>query len=376
VTAESLWKSPPAGGHTTSDGLDALEGLDDSCGDCIESAMEIEKLLADRAFDYDKAPAKPHPVLMLGENVISTPGNLTNLQGLAKTAKSSVIAGIIASVVSGGRGSVDTLGFKSGNPKGKKVLHFDTEQSRYDHDSLVRLALKRGGAAGPPEPWLESYCLTDLSCVQRLACIDAALDRAADDSPGILMVIIDGVADLCSDPNNAREAFELVDHLHTLAIVNECAIITVLHENPGSDIGKMRGHLGSQLERKAETALRLAKDAASGIVTIWAERARHCMITKDQGTCIRWDDKAGMHVCCGTQGQIRAGLKHQQLLQEAQGAFGDAASLSYTDLWKAIMEFVGLKADAAKKRVASYQSDGITEKCADGSYRLKIGGGV
>ena len=38
---------------------------------------------------------------------------------------------------------------------------------------------------------------------------------------------------------------------HQLAIEYDCVFMTVLHENPNSDFGKTRGHLGSQLSRKA-----------------------------------------------------------------------------------------------------------------------------
>ena len=78
-------------------------------------------------------------------------------------------------------------------------------------------------------------------------------------------VFIDGVADLCKSPNDDIEAFALVEHLAHLAIAYACPLILVLHENPsGLETGKTRGHLGSQLERKAESNLRIARDGKSG----------------------------------------------------------------------------------------------------------------
>ena len=69
----------------------------------------------------------------------------------------------------------------------------------------------------------------------------------------------------------------------------------MLHENPGSDIGKTRGHLGSQLERKAETNLRLSKDS-SGVTTGYSEKSRGAHIPKDSGIRFAFDEKLAMHV--------------------------------------------------------------------------------
>ena len=57
-------------------------------------------------------------VLMLGDKVISTPGNLTNIQAPAKAGKSAVIGAIIAAVFNGNRLGADTLGFSADNSPG------------------------------------------------------------------------------------------------------------------------------------------------------------------------------------------------------------------------------------------------------------------
>ena len=329
-------------------------------------------ILAARAFDAATVPQRPVPILLLGDKVISTPGNLTNIQAPAKAGKSAVIGAIIAAMFNGNRQGADTLGFSADNCEGRAVLHFDTEQSRFDHDGLIRRAMTRARVDTPP-PWFHSYCLTDISTDQRQQAISYAVEDAAAAHGGIFAIIIDGVADICRDPNNPEEAFRLVDGLHAGAIKHDCAIITVLHENPGSETGKMRGHLGSQLERKAETPLRLAKDPGSGITTIWTDRARHCHIPKDKGTCFSWSDTQGMHVSRGSAGEIKASEKRQKFIEEATAAFGDAVSLSYSALVAAIMQATRLKSEkTAEKRVTTYQIEGIISKTPGGSYTLKL----
>ena len=112
-------------------------------------------------------------------------------------------------------------------------------------------------------------------------------------------MFLDGIADFIADPNDTAEAFDWVDELHQLAIKYDTVIVCVLHENPGSEIGKTRGHLGSQLERKAETNLRLEKDADG--VTVVFERSRQAHIPKENGPRFMWSDEAKRHVSCETK---------------------------------------------------------------------------
>ena len=108
-------------------------------------------------------------------------------------------------------------------------------------------------------------------------------------------MLLDGAADFIPNPNDPDEAFAFVDELHQLAIRYDTAIICVIHENPSSETGKTRGHFGSQLERKAETNLRLSKDG-DGVTTVFAEKARHAHIPKERGTRFVWSDEEKMHV--------------------------------------------------------------------------------
>lgn len=362
----TAWTTPPAVEEDEAEDDPEDELFGNHSG---ERSKELLSKLEQLQFDYMRPPERPRPTLILGEAVICTPGNLSNIQAPAKAGKSAVVGAILASMMVETDNQQDTLGFVSENPKGYAVLHFDTEQSTYDHDALVRRAMDRAESQDPPPGWFYSYCLTGLSVEDRLGCIFAAIHKADLKHRGVFMVIIDGVADLCWDPNDSRESFKLVHLLHKAAIQYECSIITVLHENPGSDNGKMRGHLGSQLERKAETPLRLHKDAASGITTIWADRARHCHVPKSHGTCFVWSDRAQMHVSCGSASEVKTEGKSAKLAGEAAAAFGDAEALSHTDLKTRIMETAKVKEDAAKKRIKTYTESGVVVH-EDRLYRL------
>jgi hypothetical protein len=78
------------------------------------------------------------------------------------------------------------------------------------------------------------------------------------------LVVIDGIADLQRNTNDLEESDALVTELMALSTLAKTHIMCVLHTNPGSD--KARGHLGSSLQRKAETVLFVHRVGETSIV--------------------------------------------------------------------------------------------------------------
>lgn len=351
MTGANSWENPPP---------PAEDSEEDGEEDLKEKFVipDFSKPVEGCEFDFDNPPPRPVAVLRLNGQTISTPGNITNIQAKPKEGKTTIAGGVLSSVIVGERDGCDTLGFSSSNPGGGIVLLFDTEQSHFDSDTNVRRALNRAKYRGKPD-WVRSFCLTGKSSNECYQFITSAMRWAAAQSAGLFMVVIDGVADLCTDVNDAQEANFVVRKLQKAAIDYHCVIVTVLHENPGSETGKTRGHLGSQLERKAETSLRVAKDTTSGIVTIWAERARNCMIPKSEGHCIRYDKEQCGFVSCGSAKQIKANEKLDEARQEVLKVFDGGAPGGYSDLCRKIMDVTGLKIDSAKKRVKSWTDLGL-----------------
>jgi hypothetical protein len=332
------------------------------------SPDKFAAMLAERMFNFDECPVKPIPIFELCGNSLCTAGNIMNIQALPKAGKSAVVESKIAAIFNGNRQGPDTLGFRSENALGHAVVHFDTEQSRYDHDALVRRAVRRARVERTPE-WFLSYSVADLDIKERRQALRHVMHEAKVNHTGIFAVFIDGVGDLAADPNDTAEAFELVQELHTLAITHECVIITVLHENPGSETGKTRGHLGSQIERKAETNLRLAKDK-DGVTTMWAEKARHCYLPKEQGPCFSWNDQEQMHTSCGTAGEIKTAANRAKMEEEAELAFDGEGLIRHTELMAAIGKALDLKEGAQKTRIKKWAAEGVIQKDKSGNYRL------
>lgn len=316
--------------------------------------------LHSRRFNHAVLPIEPTARFLINGHAVCTPGNLTNIIAQAKSGKTAVIGAAIAAVICGENGTPerDTLGITATAPGSKRLLHFDTEQSLFDHDQLVRRAMRRAGASHAP-PWLDSYGCAGFSAAE----LRQSLTRAMKDAHahgGVFAVILDGTADLVIDVNDAAECNAFVAELHALAIEHDCPIINVVHENPGQDGGKMRGHLGSQLERKAESNLRLRK--AEEVTTIFSEKMRKAPILEKDGPRFRWSDDAGMHTSCETSGRTKDDAKREALRDRAESMFHEAKKDSLT--WKEVTQ------GTPERTLREMLKSGVVQKMFGGTYKL------
>lgn len=236
----------------------------------------------------------PEPLYMLNGQCWATEGNFSVFSALSKAGKSAVSGSIVVSTLPG---EGDTMGFTSSNIGGKALVCIDTEQSDYHHDKKMAIAMKRKGY-GPwgtraiPD-WVAPYALAGE--VLDVTWLEAIMWSEFHRCGGIHSVILDGVADLVRNVNDPAEADKMSAELMRLAKLYKCHIIAIIHINPGSaDSGKTRGHLGSTLERKAETNLTIKVTDRDRVV--YARNARDCDIPEKKGTRFAWNDDAGMFV--------------------------------------------------------------------------------
>lgn len=329
-----------------------------------------------RRIELCNPPPKPVSVYSLACQQICTAGNLTNIQAQAKAGKTAVLGCIIAAAIASEThdpddplAAPDCLGFTAAPHDGKAVILFDTEQAPYDAWSLVQRAVTRAGADMLPMNF-RFYSVADMPTAKRRAYLAAEMERASEECGGIHSVFVDGIADLCIDPNDPAEANGLVDELIQLAIHHACPIITVLHENPsGAESGKTRGHLGSQLERKAESNLRVVKDA-KGVSTIFSDRCRRASIPKESGPRFAWDSVAGMHVAIASDSKAdKADEKREEHRPAVATVFeGSAGAITWADLYRRIRERINVAERTASRRIKLWTDIGLIATTPQGEY--------
>lgn len=243
-------------------------------------------------FDARRQPPAVRPIFSVGRKHIATCGNLVVIASQPGSGKSAFAWACVAAST-GLEG--DTLHVSSTNPNSHAVIVLDTEQSEPDFYRVIYTAFSRVNVA-PPE-WLYAYAVVPLTVSERLQALRTVLVEARRKTGGIHSVFLDGIADFVNDPNDPQEAFTLVADLHRLAVQYDTAVVCVVHFNPNPKFQKTRGHLGSQLDRKAEISLSIDK-TADGRVTVTSTKSRRAPIFKSDGVCFVWSDHCGKHMSC------------------------------------------------------------------------------
>jgi hypothetical protein len=336
--------------------------LDELQDDVAARPGELLKL---RKYNPAIIPPPLRPIYTLAGIPISTPANLATITSAVKTGKSAVIGAMAAAPMSH-REDADLLGFGSSNPKDMALLWFDSEQSPDDFWHCVYRALKRAGLQNPP-PWLHAYCLTGLGYRRAWECVTEATKAAADLHGGIHSTLIDGFADLVADVNDPGESNAFVAELHDMAIQLDCPIIGVIHFNPGGE--KSRGHLGSQVERKAETNLALEKDTDETTV-IYSTKNRRAGIPKHLGPRFAFNPEAGMHVTVASRQSVKDAERREALLSLAEDVFADRPAMRYSDIKSTVMTVARCKDRQAEKKVAAMKRLTVIKTSVAGLYEI------
>ena len=319
--------------------------------------------LREREFNPHIEPPPLRPIYTLAGIPICTPGNIATITSAIKTGKSAVI-GAMAAAAMPHSSEADLLAFGSSNSKGMALLWFDSEQSPDDFWHCVFRAVIRAGLREPP-PWLHAYCLTGMGCKRAWKALIEATRISRERHGGIHSMLLDGAADFVADVNDSGESNSFVAELHDIAIKHYCPIVGVIHFNPGSE--KSRGHLGSQLERKAETNLALQKDDDETTV-IYSTKNRRAGIPKDRGPRFRFDPEAEMHVTVESRQMVKDAAVREELFCLAQDVFKDHPVMRYSDLQTTVKRLLTVSDRTAERKVAQMRRLTVIKPSAVGLY--------
>jgi hypothetical protein len=335
-------------------------------GHPVEPPQDSERLrllLEEREFNPRIEPPPLRPIYSLAGIPISTPANLTAITSAIKTGKSAVI-GAMAAAAMPHQQEADLLGFSSSNPEDLALLWFDSEQSPDDFWHCVYRAILRAGLREKP-PWFHAYCLTGLGCNRAWECVQEATKKGAEKHGGIHSSLIDGLGDLVADVNDPAESNAFVAELHDMAIQHDCPIIGAIHFNPGSE--KSRGHLGSQVERKAETNLTLEKDARE-ITVIYSTKNRRAGIPKNVGPRFAFSAEAGMHVTVESHQSVKDAERRETLLALAQDVFADRPAMRYSEIQTTVKKLLTVSDRTAERKLAEMRRLTVIKSSVAGLY--------
>lgn len=204
---------------------------------------------------------EPTPILTIDGASVCTPGNLSAIVGAPKSKKTFLTTALIGSMLAWrkrGR-AFDNVGTQLL----QRVLWLDTEQSKSHVRKVVeRLHTIIGYQPSEEYPMDVRLTMVTLRELEPQLRLEALVEEVELLRPSF--VVVDGIADLQHNTNDLEESDRLVNRLMALSTLYDCHILCVLHANPGTD--KARGHLGSSLQRKAETVIYVHKVGERSIV--------------------------------------------------------------------------------------------------------------
>ncbi len=134
--------------------------------------------------------------------------------------------------------------------KNKRVLYFDTEQSKYHVQKAVKRIVSKNGTTHEN---FEVYHFRSISTTERLDLIEQAIYFYND----VDLVVIDGVRDLITSINDEEQATMITSKFLKWTEEKNIHVITVLHQNKGDT--NARGHVGTEIMNKAELVLSVTK---------------------------------------------------------------------------------------------------------------------
>ena len=319
--------------------------------------------------DYENPPDISKSVVTVNGVPLGTQDNLFCITGGEGTGKSNYVGAILAGTLGEKRLPIEkTLGLEiTANPKGLAVLHYDTEQSEAQLHKNLGKTLRRASLKTVPE-FCHSLYLASLSRKDRLKLIRESMDLFHHKHGGIHLVVIDGIADLIRSANDETESIAIVDELYRLAGIYNTCIICVLHFVPNGI--KLRGHIGSELQRKAAGILSIEKDDNPEYSVVKALKVRDGSPLDVPMMLFGWDKGEDMHVYRGEKSkEDKEKRKTDELIGVIREAFRSSLKLSYQELCEILMREMEIKERTAKKYIAYMKEQRILAQDTNGNYQ-------
>ena len=243
-----------------------------------EQFLIMQSIEDDCKVDPKESIDYPPVALSLGETLLKTKnkdyllpipigtyGNFSFIQAPPKTKKTFLVS-LLASVYLGAKNNFG--GGLRGHRENKDLIHIDTEQGKWHCQKVFKKVLDMNSVDYSKNYY--TFGLRSIGYKQRIQFIEYCLEHKVENA-GLL--ILDGIADLVSDVNNLEESNACVQKLMEWSAKYNIHIMCVIHSNFGSD--KPTGHLGSFLEKKAETQIQLqANTVNKNWITVKCKRSR------------------------------------------------------------------------------------------------------
>jgi hypothetical protein len=181
--------------------------------------------------------------------------NITTITGQSGAKKSFFVSAIAGAWINPEKLVLNRIKVTAPNDK-RRVLYFDTEQSRGDVWEVQRRIIEIAGFENLTEENKERISIFSIKAMSPKERHEFIAEVISNEQ-NVGLVIIDGVKDLMTSVNNEEQTSVIITDLLKWSEEKNIHICSVLHENPNGD--KMRGHIGTELINKCETVVSIQK---------------------------------------------------------------------------------------------------------------------
>jgi len=323
--------------------------------------LETINTLKTCEIDLNIPPIVLPPLLKINDASIGSPGNIIGITGTEGSGKSNFVAAVISGCLNPLKLDIDTLGVSiEDNTKSKAVLIYDTEQSIVQLHNNVNRVKQRADLNELPN-WFKAFSLVSLNRNERLKAIIESIDNYYYEFNGIHLIVIDGIADLIGSVNDEEQSVDLVNTLFQIAGRYNTLLICVLHLNPGGI--KLRGHLGSELQRKASGILSVEKRKDQSVSTVKALKLREADPLSLPIIQFAWQETIQQHSFIGylnSNEQINS--KINKLKEFAERIFSANSIIQSTELGEYLMNHFDIKERMARNYIKLMRENLIIKK--------------
>lgn len=244
----------------------------------------------------------PVPFVTVNGSTFASLGDISFVSGAPKAGKSSITGFILATALMENKPyGLDSLGIVSNYQGDRPIIYVDTEQHPAHTRKRLKVVLQMAGINRQDPNRFKVMNWRIFPQKQKYENLLYALEKFKD----ACLWVIDGITDFVTSANNEETGNELISLLMQKASENNAAIILLIHENPQN--GKLRGHIGSEAERKCGGAISIKKDREKDLHFIEPKYLRDA--EDFTPVVFRYDKSKGRMVSVDAQGT-------QQALQE------------------------------------------------------------
>lgn len=204
----------------------------------------------------DIEPGTEVSCINVNGKLVGSLGNIITITGKPKSRKTTFLQAMLSSFLSG----ESIFNINCSRPDGCNIALIDTEQSKYDlYRGLQRI--KKAANVSELPSYLKIYQNRPLQAAENRQ----FLINLVQSDTALKIIFIDGMLDFVADMNNIEESSSLLFMLQKLCFENNILIVTILHENKASNY--TLGHIGSFLERKSQSLLRVEKNEYGSVMS-------------------------------------------------------------------------------------------------------------